>query len=337
MRVGGDSCDCERVTHPRPEYGQARADRLIRAAKRLAASVLPPYRTQFRDQGGLDISAIFFRKARIAAAIAGAAIISACAPAPAAVGSGSEKPTFVSLNPCLDALLVELADPDQILALSHYSRDASSSSIDPATARQFAFTGGTAEEVLALEPDIVLASTYMPPATRAAFERLGLRVETFGSPATVSESLEQIRQLAAKAGREEEGWQLVARIEQSLGDPVSGEWISTMMWQPGQIVPGETTLVADVLRRTGFTSHSAAQGMGQGDYVSLESVLAAPPELLLVAGGSTGQTHPLLERIESTHVETIDTRLLYCGGPTIIDLRERLEAVRDAIHESAST
>lgn len=66
-------------------------------------------------------------------------------------------PTFVSLNPCLDDILVNVADPDQILALSHYSRDPSGTSVGVDVARQFGVTGGTAEEVLALDPDIVLA------------------------------------------------------------------------------------------------------------------------------------------------------------------------------------
>ena len=51
-----------------------------------------------------------------------------CSPdrAPRAV---NQAPTIVSLNPCLDAILVEIAEPDQVLALSHYSRDPGSSSI----------------------------------------------------------------------------------------------------------------------------------------------------------------------------------------------------------------
>ena len=34
-----------------------------------------------------------------------------------------EYPTIVSLNPCTDAILAEVADPAQLLAISHYSHD----------------------------------------------------------------------------------------------------------------------------------------------------------------------------------------------------------------------
>ena len=127
--------------------------------------------------------------------------------APGSTGGG---PTIVSLNPCLDAILVEVAAPAQILALSQYSRDPSASSMDVARARDFGVTGGTVEEVIALDPDIVLASTFIAPTTRNALEQLGVRVETFGSPVSVEESVEQVRDLAIlRVG----GFQSEARCE----------------------------------------------------------------------------------------------------------------------------
>ena len=67
------------------------------------------------------------------------------------------RPSIVSLNPCSDAVLAEVADPAQLLAISHYSHDPRASSMDVALARRFAVTGGTAEEVLALDPDAMEA------------------------------------------------------------------------------------------------------------------------------------------------------------------------------------
>ena len=62
--------------------------------------------------------------ARWFALAAGALIAAGCAPhTPDATGKGEGAPTIVSLNPCLDAILVELASPAQVLGLSHYSRD----------------------------------------------------------------------------------------------------------------------------------------------------------------------------------------------------------------------
>lgn len=254
----------------------------------------------------------------------------ACAPAPApAPPEGQVR--FVSLNPCTDAILVEVADPAQVLAISHYSIDPAASSIAPERARRFAATGGTAEEVAALRPDVVLAGSFIAPATRAALTDLGFRTESFAIAANVEQSIAQIRRIAALAGHPARGEALIARIEAALtanAAPDGRAPVSVVLWQPGEIVPGERTLVSELMRRTGFASHSAALGLGQADHLSLEQVLADPPRVLLVAGNSRGQAHPALRHLSATSVEDFDPALLYCAGPSIIRAADRLGAIR---------
>lgn len=275
--------------------------------------------TRDRDRTGA-------RRIRGVLALATALAAAACAPATdrAAVGSG---PAVVSLNPCLDAILVDVA-PGQVLALSHYSRDPASSSIPRAIVARHAVTGGTAEEIIALEPDLVLASSFIAPATRSALERAGVRVETFGSPTTVAASIAQVRDVAALVGAAERGEQLARRIARAAKPLRDRRRISTLLWQPGEIVAGEATLVVELLRRKGFASHAHAMGLDQADFVALETVLADPPELLLTAGDSAGQNHPLLQRLDHTRVERLAPNLLFCGGPTVIALARRLERLR---------
>ena len=238
--------------------------------------------------------------------------------------------TIVSLNPCTDAILHEVAAPGQLLAISHYSKDPGASSMEAEDAARYRATGGSVEEVLALDPDVVVASTYLAPATRAALDDLGLRVVQFGGVASVEESIAQVRELAALAGHEDKGEMLVVRIEAALDDIQSSEGIEVVLWQPGGIVAGEAALVSDVLRRAGFDSYAWKRGLQQADYLPLEQVLADPPELLLVAGRGVGQRHPSLDEIEAMQREPFDTRLIYCGGPTIIRSAERLARIKAA-------
>lgn len=253
--------------------------------------------------------------------------LAACAPAAKAPASDAAHPTIVSLNPCLDAILVEVAPPSQVLALSHYSRDPSSSSILATTAMRYGVTGGTAEEVIAAQPDLVLASIFLPQPTRSALERAGLKVETFGSPTSVAESAEQVRAVARLAGRAGEGEALARRI--TAPAPPSGAPIDALLWQEGEIVAGEQTLIAELLREAGFASDAARRGLGQAERVSLESVLADPPQVLLVAGDAAGQRHPVLAgQLKATHIADFDPALVYCGGPTIPKARARLAKIR---------
>jgi iron complex transport system substrate-binding protein len=256
--------------------------------------------------------------------------LAACAaPAPSRPDDPAH-PTIVSLNPCLDAILVEIAGPEQVLALSHYSRDPGSSSVPPRIAARYGVTGGTAEEVIARQPDLVLASIFLPPPTRQALERAGLRVATFGSPTSIAESAAQVREVAALAGREREGEALAARIAAPPQTPRAA--VDALLWQPGEIVAGEATLIAGLLREEGFASHAAARGLRQADRVSLEAVLADPPQVLLVAGGAQGQRHPLLAgEVPGMQVAAFDPSLIWCGGPTIPRARARLRAIRKAV------
>ncbi len=239
-----------------------------------------------------------------------------------------EKPAIVSLNPCTDAILAEIA-PDRLLAVSHYSHDPRAASMDVALARSFAATGGTVEEVLALDPDLVVGSSFMAPATRAAFADLGITVEPVGIAASLEDSVAQIRRLAELAGAQAEGEALVARIEAAwmrAGD--RGKPVAAVLWQPGGIVPGEGALVSRMMAQAGFSSQTAMRGMTQADYLPLEAMLADPPDVLLVAGRERSQAHPALARLDAMNVEPFDPSLLYCGGPTIVKAMERLGEIR---------
>jgi len=264
---------------------------------------------------------------RSAALLAALCIAAACAPAAPQKAADPEHPAIVSLNPCLDAILVEIAPPGQVLALSHYSRDPGASSIETGIAARYGVTGGTAEEVIAAQPDLVLASIYLPQPTRSALERAGLKVATFGSPRSVTESAVQVREVAALAGRASAGEALANRI--AAPPPRPQGTIDALLWQPGEIVAGEQTLIAELLREEGFTSHAARRGLQQADGVSLESVLADPPQVLIVAGDAPGQRHPLLAgAFKSMHIAALDPSLIYCGGPTIPKARARLSEIR---------
>ena len=89
---------------------------------------------------------------RAIAGLAVCAVLAGCG-SPQPAGVPTERPTIVSLNPCADAILAEVTAPGQLLAISHYSHDPEATSMDLATARSFDVTGGTVEEVMALDPD----------------------------------------------------------------------------------------------------------------------------------------------------------------------------------------
>ncbi len=245
----------------------------------------------------------------------------------------------VSLNPCLDAILVEVADRSQIAALSHFSRSPHDSTI-AALARTFPQSYESAEEVLVLRPDLVLASRHSSPATRAALARFGAPEELFGVPATVEASLEQVARVARLVGHAERGAALTARIRAALAaaaPPAGARPLSALVFQPTGLVAGRGTLMDDMLRRTGFVNVAARYGVTSWGVVSLERLLADPPAVLLSDAPEPGApawaervvTHPALAAVAGRMARGVfPERLLYCGGPALIDSARTLAAVR---------
>lgn len=255
------------------------------------------------------------------------------AAAPFLVGAAAPRaPRIVSINPCLDAILMQVADPRQIVAISSYSQDPRATSIPLAQARRFATTSGTAEEVVALRPDLVVAGGHVAPATVAALARLHVHLVQYPVPATVDESAAQVRAVAAAVGHADRGATLSARIL-AAARPVAGPRIPALIWGAGRLVPGGGTLPDDLLRRAGFSNASSGYGLQRWDILPLEYLVARPPRVLLSVaaaegGGERGERHPALARLaQRITIAPFAARLMNCGGPSIIAAMARLRTV----------
>lgn len=247
----------------------------------------------------------------------------------------------VSLNACLDVMLVHLADRRQIAALSHYARDPDGSTI-AALANTLPFTWESAEEVISLRPDLVLASRHSAPATRNALQRLGVQTERFSTPKTVAQSLDQVTRLARLVGHPERGAALVARIRAALAAarPAPGERsLTALIYQPNGFSPGPGTLADELMTVAGFENVARRYGLKTWGNVPLERLLADPPDVLLVGEASKGarswadrvMTHPALRVLDGKMRQArLPERLLYCGGPVLIEAAAALASARRA-------
>ena len=125
--------------------------------------------------------------------------------------------------------------------------------------------------------------------------------------------------------------EVLARRILASGRPArAGSRPSAVLWQPGGIVAGRGALIAELIERAGFANHAASRGLAQGDYLSLERMLADPPDVLLIAGEQRGQHHPVLSNLSSMYVAQFPPNLLYCGGPTIPRAMAQLRMVHEA-------
>lgn len=262
-------------------------------------------------------------------------------------GAAPPPKRIVSLNSCLDTMLVHLADHSQIAALSHYAREEHSSTI-AAEARTLPFIWESAEETIALQPDLVLASQHSALATRNALKRLHVPVQRFKVPKSVDESLDQVRKMARLVGQPERGDALVARIEAAIAaatPPPGARRLSALIYQPNGFAAGPGTLVDEVMTRAGFDNVARRFGLKTWGNVPLERLLADPPQVLLAGEPAPGarswadrvMTHPALKSISGRMRQVrVPEKLLYCGGPVLIETATALSRARaQALKEGA--
>lgn len=283
-----------------------------------------------------------------------ALLLVGCSRGPAIAPGG-----IVSANPCVDAVLAEIAAPGQIAAVSAFSQQADSASAPLDWARRYPAVGITAEEIIAARPRLLLTGNLASTGTNAALAKAGIRMETFGVPATVAESVAQVRNIARAIGREDAGEALVARIEASFvqtivtpaqagahklpkpvimdsrlrGNDDHSYPPSALIWQAGGFVAGKGTLQDELLTRAGFANASETYGLDQWEQLPLETLIRKPPDIIFMASSADGdEARALAMRARmiarlggKTRIVPFPDTLLFCGGPTIIRVMEVLK------------
>lgn len=264
-------------------------------------------------------------------------VLASCAAAPSAGGGG-----IVSLNPCADAMLIELAPAQRIAAISHYSQDPAATSIPLDVARRFRATNGTAEEVIALRPDLVVASSFTAPSTREAFARAGLKTLYLDSPVTIEASKAQVSELAAALGAEAAGRTMNARIDAAVAAaaPSPGAPVPALAWIGGNLVSGGGNLLDEMLRRAGFSDQAAHYGLMFTGTLPVERVIADPPRVMVVPDEPGRDASSRAAQIRARALAHLGGRvtqarfprdLVNCGGPVIARAMTRLAEVRRSL------
>lgn len=253
-------------------------------------------------------------------------------------GESAYPQRIVSMNPCVDAILLHVADEAQIAAISHYSHDPHAASAPLEQALRLPAIGTSADEILAQRPDLVIAGPHAAPSTVQALERLGIPLLKTSVPDSVASSAAQIRAIAAGVGHPQRGEALIARIEaaRARARAAGGPPIAALIWNGGGLVPGSGTLADEMLAIAGFRNASTEYGLDQWDILPLEPLLARPPAVLFAASGQGERDrilgHPVLRRAaKDLVISEFPPKLLFCGGPTIIDALANLSAVRQRL------
>lgn len=246
-----------------------------------------------------------------------------------AAASASDAPApprrVASLNLCTDELLLLLADPRQIVSVTHLSQQEAETPLWR-QARRYAANDGSLLSAARHRPDLVLTMGGGARDRLRIAARLGMRTVDLPFAASLDDVERGVRSIAVALGRRAAGEALVARIRQLRRE--SPRRAVDSIWLGG----GGRTVAAGGLEAQWMRLAGLAQRSMRGDRVSLEQLAVRPPAVLLRSDYRQGQysaaqrwlRHPLASAAGRARTIATDGRRWTCMGPLLIEEVARL-------------
>ncbi len=254
--------------------------------------------------------------------------LSAARPA-ADVTEGQQRPKrIVSLNLCADQYLVELADPEQIAGITGNATNRELSAVANKV-RDIRILSTSAEEILAIEPDLVVGMPGGGPAM-AALAGGNHRFVELKAANSYADIVAQIRAVAVAVGHADRGEAMIARMDRELASlPRPGRGRVAAYYQRRGFLTGTGTLIDELMTRVGLVNLAARLGKPALSTMSLEELLVADPDYMIVESATDRVTdqgtemlhHPLLREIPRLRIPQAWT---VCGGPAYVDAARSL-------------
>lgn len=248
-----------------------------------------------------------------------------------------------------DELLLAVAAPEQIAALSHLARDAQFSAVaeEAKTFAQLA-PNGDAEGVLKVAPTLVLFADYSRPELVAQVRRAGVKVLVLDRYATLADAHANLRAIASELGdaAEARAETIIARdtarlatLAEKLRDRRRVRVIAPSVYG---VIPGADTNVQDLCDHAGAENLAATLGGLRGHAKTpAESLLVWPVERVIVAGPDAETAlapfralppFQFLDAVKNGRVALLDPWQLSCVSHRRIEAYERLAR---ALHPEA--
>ena len=248
---------------------------------------------------------------------------------------------------CVDELVLRLAEPQNIASVTWLSRDPKNSNVAELGAG-IPVNHGLAEEIIPLNPDLVIAGIYTARPAVAMLKRVGIPVLEVGIPKNLDDVRAQIREIAALIGEAGQGRKRHRRHGPTPRGAAAprrrrtgrGPWCSIRTARPS----GKETLVDEIMTRAGLTNVAAELGIDSYGQIPLEAVAANAVDILIVSASRDGPPalateilrHPVLAALaDRTRVVVMPGRLWNCGGPAVVEAIERLMQVAGEVRAEA--
>lgn len=242
-----------------------------------------------------------------------------------AVGAEAAPRRVASLNLCTDELVMLLAAPGQIVSVTHLAQQ-EAETVLWRQARLHPRNDGSLLSVVAARPDLVVTMGGGARDRARIAARLGIATLDLPFAQRLGDVADNIRRVAQALGRPEAGTALIRRMTALIRSRPRARRDAIWLGGGGRTVPA-AGLEAQWMALAGLRQRAL-----RGDRVSLETLLASPPAILLRSDYRAGQysndqrwlSHPAARRATRARTVPTDGRRWTCMGPLLIDEIERL-------------
>jgi iron complex transport system substrate-binding protein len=255
---------------------------------------------------------------------------------------------IASLNMCLDQLLVQLVPKARIASVTwlsaHPQLSVISEQLDGLTLNH-----GLAEEIVPLQPDLILAGEFGALDAVALLQRLGYRVERLSLPRRLNDIGTHIREFGLLVGAQQRAEDMAQAIEQQLADmdayQATTAHQTTAIWYSSDgVVIGADTLEHELLTRAGYRNLAAENNLTGFSKLDLEQLLVYAPQVIIVDVGYAQAfslaneylQHPALR--QQSRLLELPAALSVCSAPVVIDALRALKngVIKNGIENNAA-
>lgn len=251
------------------------------------------------------------------------------------------KPTRIaSLNLCTDQVLLMLVEPHRIASVTHLAAQKSYSSTWQ-LAQGIPPNRGLAEQVIHLNPDLILASPYTPGSAVLLLKDLGFPIEVVTIPNSLADIEAFVNKMGELVGETKRATILNEQLQQSIAQAAATitetDQPRALVYAPNGHTAGVNTLKNDILEASGYGNLAADLGIENYGNLSIEQLLFSKPDTVIIDDSTFDQNslaqkitnHPALRRaFSNTQMVAIESNQWLCAGPMAALAISYLNSVR---------
>lgn len=246
-----------------------------------------------------------------------------------------------SMSLCVDELLLSLAEPTQVVAVSRLATDPRYSRVWQ-QAQRVPQHDGLAEQLVALQPDLLLAAEYEQGKATTLLRQLGYDVRIVPTATKLADFPAQLREVASWLGTEDRAETLLAdwqqKLDQARRPTPSASAPLALSLAPNGYTPGQQSLKNELLHWTGYRTAADVLGLQYDSELTLEQIVLLRADYLFLeeqhgnraALGYRLLDHPALQQQTSRRIAVTSADWL-CPGLGLATMATQLAQARELV------